>query len=236
MLKPIIRWIIGPVSPEGFECLHLSVKLIKNIYQSQCKYIICHNNLSRNQQNTLPIVDQIVNQNNLPNCIPYQPPVSGGKTAWKLYPPRIDCSTHEIILDNDVLIYKKPKFFDEFFTRNDLFVTTQSFRRSYSSKFDADIPENFNINSGVLCLPPNYNYQKEISDKLLSIPGKWEDHMDEQTLIASILHQKITKIISLKEIYVCYNKYKRGNCGIHFVGLNNGFKNCWEMYKKCLFL
>lgn len=235
MSKPIIRWIIGPVTEEGFDCLCHSVKLIQNLYQNRFTYIICCNNLSKNQESKLPPVDNFVNQNDFSNCLPFPPPTNKGKPAWKLYPPRINPFVHEIIIDNDLIIYRKHPSIEEFLKRTDLFVVTQAIKRSYSERFSSEIPDDFNINSGLLCLPPFFDYQKEIV-KLLKIPEQWEEHTDEQTIIASILTKKSTKIIPFSEISVCYKEFKKGTYGTHFVGLNSGFVKSWNLYKNCSFL
>ena len=219
-MKPIIRWTIGPVSEDGFKCLNFSVFQFRKLYKDYFRYVICHNGLSDGQKKLLPdveLVDQSMFISSLPvfHCGP----------AWKLYPPRLSIESHEIIIDNDVVIYKKPEAIAEFLKEKDMFVVTEAFKRSYSGIYQKDIPENFNINSGLVCLPPNFDYRKEL---LKNEFKKWENHFDEQTLVAKVLSvQKKIKIITLSEIYVCFDQYKQGSCGVHLVGLNNKNKSSY---------
>jgi hypothetical protein len=211
---PIIRWVIGPVSEDGFECLKLSVFHFRKLYKDSFRYVVCYNGLSNSQKKLLPDVE-LLDQSNFMKSLPVFP----CGPAWKLYPPRISVETHEIIIDNDIVIYKKPEAIAEFLKEKDMFVVTESLKRSYSGIYQKDIPENFNINSGFVCLPPNFDYRKELLKNKLK---KWENHFDEQTLVAKVLSvQKKIKIINLSEIYVCFDRYKEGSCGVHLVGLNN---------------
>ena len=178
-MKPIIRWTIGPVSEDGFKCLNFSVFQFRKLYKDYFRYVICHNGLSDGQKKLLPDVE-LVDQSMFISSLPVFP----CGPAWKLYPPRLSIESHEIIIDNDVVIYKKPEAIAEFLKEKDMFVVTEAFKRSYSGIYQKDIPENFNINSGLVCLPPNFDYRKEL---LKNEFKKWENHFDEQTLVAKVL-------------------------------------------------
>ncbi len=226
--KPLIRWTIGKTSDSGLHCLNTSVKYMKQLYDKNFRYVVCYNNLSNNQKKSLPNIEQIDQEKHvdaLP-CKPLGP-------AWKLYPPRLEFDNHEIIIDNDVVIYNKLPQLERFLQRKDLLVITEAIKRSYSGVLQQSIPNDFNINSGLLCLPPNFDFKQKILDALLG----WNDHFSEQTLVGYIMcQQPSVEIIPLSDVFVCYNEYKRGSCGIHFVGLNSNIDVYWKKYIRCGFL
>lgn len=235
MRKPLIRWIIGPVANEGFDALRLSYKLIKKIYGNKFDYLICHNGLSDKDIQKLPPISKF-NQNSLFNVTSnnYFP-------SWKLCPPRLNIKTHEIILDNDVIIYDK--LFDEFLTDDRIFIT-EAFARSYSSEIKKSIPENFNINCGVVCYPPLFDPKNEINlflnkhnfnmnfEEFIKHYAHKNSFFDDQTLIAEIIHKHSPYLISLNKVSVLCDEYKLGQFGSHFVGLNRGNKIYWKKFCK----
>lgn len=231
-MQPLIRWVIGPVSDNGFECLRLSVKLAQRLYP-ECRFAVCHNGMSNEQLASLPPVE-LVDQSSFVNSIELPPPNEVGKPAWKLYPPRLNEEGHEIILDNDILLYKRSELIDEFLGRKDLCLVTEAYKRSYGVRFEDLVPPDFNINSGVVCLNPGFNYWRSIKS-VLDYGKKigfvaWEDHFDEQTVVATILSRQNTKIIPLEDIHVCAADYRKGRIGMHFVGLNGSEDQHWLRY------
>lgn len=225
--KPLIRWTIGPCSDNGFYCLSQSIRNIKRIYGKYFKYAIFYNNLNKNQIKLLPKVDYILNQNKYANFNGWQP-------AWKLYPARINNDSHEIILDNDVIIYDEPPLFKLFLKEKKTILITEAFKRSYNGILEKLIPLGFNVNSGVICLPPNFDFEFKIKETIKSFNLKFENHFDEQTLISYIFSKEENlKIINIKDISVHTENCPKGKFGIHFVGINklNSFKNTTIYYK-----
>ncbi len=228
MIKPIIRWTIGPVSPEGFITLYIAVKKIQKLYGNLFTYIICYNDLSDFQKSLLPSVDQLIDQKDYINSLPIPPPESFDlRPAWKIYPPRLDLDNYEIIIDNDVIIYKKLPIFDKFLQHNILAVT-EGAKRSYSGPFEHLIPQGLNINTGIMCLPPGFDLKNKLIDNL----SIWQNRLDEQTLLAYILSKETNlEIIPQSDIFVCCDASGLGKCGVHFVGMNSGFTQHWHEMK-----
>jgi hypothetical protein len=230
--KPIIRWTIGDVSDYGFLCLEKSVELMKRLLGSKCNYAICHNNLNENQLKKLPNVDILINSkfylNIYPVNVPKEKKYNNSSMFWKLYPARIRKECHEIIIDNDILIYKLPEKIIKFLNSNHV-ILTESHTRSYSGILKEIIPYGFNINSGIIGLPPNYDFENDIKETIKNHKIKWEDHTSEQTLVAYILSKKNCEIINKKEIYINFDCHKEkiilGTCGVHMCGLNGTNKN-----------
>jgi hypothetical protein len=227
--KPLIRWTVGSVSDCGFDCLIKSVELMKGILGCTCEYAICYNNLTKNQMDSLPKVDIVIDAESYSFLYDTLKPETRYGTAWKLYPARIRKESHEIILDNDIVLYKLPKKIINFLSSNDI-VLTKSFIRSYYGVLEELVPDNFNINTGVLCLPPNYDFEKEIDYNIKKFKIKWEDHFSEQTLIAHIMSKYKCELIDTSEIFVTAEEFNLGSCGVHFVGLNKGKDEFWKKY------
>jgi hypothetical protein len=226
--KPILRWTIGPVSEAGFKCLNLSYKLLKKQYEKKFRYIICYNGLSKEQIAYLPNIEKIDQEKIscpfLPNIYEYKDYAA----VWKLYPPRMDLDVHEIILDNDVVIYGS--LFDKFLAEDKIYIT-EAFTRSYSPNLERFIPENFNVNVGVVCLPPGFDFQKNLSDSIEFANIKnWENFFDDQSLTAMSIYKEKPKIIPLSDLFVCAKNLVQAKYGLHFVGLNRNQCIYWNKF------
>jgi hypothetical protein len=237
--KPIIRWIIGPCHAAGFESLTQSIKRFKRIYGGCFYYIICFNQLDEFHQSKLPVnsVDAIINQNDYRNELDKPPPQIGNLIAgpcWKLYPPRLSANQHEIIIDNDVIIYKRFPEIEKFLETDDLFLISQAFQRSYHGRFEKLVKDNFNINSGLVCLPPKFDYAAKINNLIRETKGTWQTHFEEQSLVATVLQDENVEIIPINKIQVSGPTpgFKIGSCGTHFCGVNKGYVKDWDIFKK----
>lgn len=222
-MKTLIRWTTCESTKEGRRCLHTAVRSMKKLI-SDADYVICHNNIPPHLRTTLPKIP-LLSQDTCVNALP-EPPKG---PAWKLYPPRLRLNSHEIMLDNDLIIYKMPPLFNEFLESSNLIVVTEAYRRSYSGPLERLIPSGFNINSGVLCLPPGFDFKSRLEKEINTYGLEWNDHFDEQTLVAYVLSQhKNVKIIPQSEIAVSAHYLNFGTHGCHFVGLNSTNLSYWR--------
>lgn len=221
MAAPILRWTIGPSSHAGFKALLRSVRLIKKIYPNFELYI-CHNGLNTYEQNFLKgFRVNLIQQTNGLNCSP-----SG--VAWKLYPPRIDMTRHEIFVDNDLILHKPLEEIDWFLEQSNSFIVTEGLGRVFGNK-ESLIPKNLRINSGLFGIPPNFDFAQKINE--LSKGSCWEDCFNEQGTVAAIVCQNDYKIIPLKTVAICNEgRFKPGTHGTHFCGLNKGLFESWNKY------
>jgi hypothetical protein len=242
--KPVVRWVIGPCHKSGFDVLNLSITKFIRLYKDRFKYVICHNQISSDKLTLLPLhlVDEVFDQRLYSKSLNIPPPdneFSG--SAWKLYPPRLYQNCHELLIDNDLVIYRKVPEIEDFLNSKDLCIITEAFRRNYQGKFENFVKLNFKVNSGFVGLPPNFNYALKIQEILKASNYdhllKWETHFEEQSIVASILQKEQTKIIPLTTIQV--NGPESGNkiglCGTHFTGTNKGFSNFFEKFKSTIF-
>lgn len=219
--KPLIRWTIGNVSQDGIECLFKSISCWKSLYGDLFEYVVCYNNIDVNKLN---FDVNLINQNDFRNSLPISPNL----TAWKLYPPRLSLQSHEIFIDNDLIIYKKIPLIDRFLKSKNLFFCTEGLKRNFGI-YSKDNYKELKLNSGFFGIPPYFDFCKFIENK---IKKDWTTWFDEQGLVASILSQNNLEIISLEDISICLNQFKMGLYGIHFVGLNDKNNYFWREWSK----
>ena len=229
----VIRWTIGPVRHSGFNCLKLSIDLWRRLYKDTFQYYVCYNNINDKQiaeLNSLGV--NLVDQNLHKNSLKYKPK----STAWKLYPPRLQLDSHEIFIDNDLLVYKKAPWLEAYLASDDMFLVTSAHKRFYGI-WDFLIPENFpNINTGFFALPPNYNLHRMIKNTFEMYPGKhWQTHYDEEGIMTALMMRKNLKIISMEDLFVNNSgmtDYRLGIYGTHFAGINSGNDDFFIRYVK----
>jgi hypothetical protein len=219
----LIRWTIGPVHDCGFDVLAASVQYMHKVYP-EFDQVICHNQLSIHQLEKIgrlgvTLVDQSEHvEKNI------YPPRGGYAVEWKLYPPRIRPQSHEIFMDNDIVLCKRMKIIDEWLNASSntlLYQGLHGFHGSYSGA----IPKGVRINSGIFGLPPNFQFGEKIAEHI----RPFSDYFDEQGLVAKILTRETHRIIPLTVVPIVENDWpldahdnNQDCCGYHFVGANKG--------------
>lgn len=230
-VRPLVRWTVGNTNKLGMDCLGRSVRAWRRLYREQFDMAICHNNMTERQLAELLKLDvELIDQHGFTDRLTLKPP-RRRNPCWKLYPPRLRPDAHEIIIDNDVLLRRHLPAVEELLVRNQMFVTEGIFR-SYG-QFEAVVPDNIKINTGMYGLPPGYDLGGKVNGVLKSgLIQKWEGHLDEQGLLASVFAKDGAKMARLSDISVLDPRlpYGMGKCGAHFVGLNNGYSDRWLNY------
>ena len=225
-MKPIIRWNIGIHSALAIEALKYSVRSIRKLYGKEFHLVIAYNNLNEEELHSIQ-VDEFINQSNFikEHFIP-----PNNSCEWKLYPSRTNLQSHEIMIDNDLVIYKRMAQIEKFINSDCLFLATQALRRNYSL-LDSLIKQDFNICSGFIGIPPKFDYKTELNQVIEKL-NSWNGFFDEQSVVAYVLQSKNVEIIPLKEINIIgrYSEYKLGTHGTHFTGLNRGWNFYWERF------
>ena len=231
-MKPLVRWTIGPVHKNGYDCLSKSISLWKKTFHEKFDLVICHNQQNQEQINFLKKLNvKLICQENFERSIEKKP----FDTFWKVYPPRINIKTHEIFIDNDIIVFKEFDLLDEFLKRKDLIVCTEGYKRFYGN-FSHLIKSKININTGFFCLPPFFDFKKEMQFLFKTCGNiKIEKHEDDQGVIMAIFQNYNLKTISYDLISICnpslnFNPYKIGKNGIHFTGLNTGLNQYWNKF------
>lgn len=230
-MMPLVRWTIGPVHDLGFSVLRHSVNQMRRIYGDMMRYVICYNGLSDGQLCKIRdlgcrCVDQ--QQHELALLIP--PPCKEGGPAWKLYPPRLSPESHEIFIDNDLVLRSRLAALDQFIGDQKGIIVTRAVRRCYGV-FEPFVRDELLINTGLVGLPPNFDWADNLNYYIKSSGiHRWNGHFDEQGLVAAVVQSHPVNIID--GISVCWSEreYKPSNLGMHFVGVNQGDAAYWLRY------
>ena len=277
-MKPIVRWTIGDkCSPLGLVILREAVSSFTGIYKKIFDYYIQYNfdsfdqkikeeklkdtlkgldvNFKKQTWSEIPI-DVNKPENKIFNCVNNS---KDSGSIWKICPPRINIKTHEIIMDNDLVIYKRIPEIDRFLNFNDkLLVLEEPIK--YYGVYSGYQDDSKVLNSGLFGLHPNYDFS-EILKHFWNKSGNNNNlsYADEQGFICAILRRSENIVISKNTIvemhcnglfksykpsmesnggFIEYDKnlfndfYIKGR-GIHFVQSNTrGVHVAWGFFEK----
>jgi len=233
--NPIIRWTIGNVGPLGLRTLFTSISSITKIYKNRFRFFVCHNSLPdyklraiKNFLNGSEV--ELYEQKWSECCIPdnlrsiydnngniiFNNGECGG-SLWKVTPARLDLNVHEIILDNDLILFDHLPKIDEFLSssKNLCLEDPVIFQGRYTKLFK----RGESYNSGLIGLPPQYDFGKEVFDfwskhKVFQSPHPIMqnmfnlNHNDEQGLLTKVLTKYKNYILIKKtEIIECHSGY-----------------------------
>ena len=212
----LARWTIGNTTAAGYECLKESISSFKKLYE--CNVIVCHN---CDPTVLNGITHDLFDQRSTASTAQIKP----AGVSWKLYPPRIDESVHEIVIDNDIIFRNRIKEIDTFLD-NDCTLLLQDDTRTYG-RFDKFVPMGYEINSGIYGMPPNFSLQKYVNfycrtDWVKNALGSNKESItfDEQGLVAlSLLDYHNFLIIPNTSVTNCEHNLKIADA-MHFIGLN----------------
>jgi hypothetical protein len=222
----------------GLTCLRESVAHVKRLYP-ECDLLICHNQIGTDQLQSLnvPLFDQSKSV-----CPLGISPQEGYQVHWKLYPPRLRPDAHEIIMDNDIVLVKRPAEIDAFLS-GDATLMCHGLNGLHG-KFDKYVPKGVRVNSGIFGMPPGFDFNKTAKAKIPEHDLKcWERRFDEQGLVAATLTQYHKRIfISVTVLPIVEKTFDidalttDACCGYHFAGLNyNNDHLPWITFKTKLF-
>jgi len=131
-MKPLFRWTIGGrLCNDSIEILNQSIYLISKCYP-EADAIVCYNGIEKSQLQKIKA--ELYEQHHVPE-MEYPPK----KEMWKMYPPRLRPEGHEIVLDNDVLIFSRIKEIDLFLSGN-YTLMLRGRARAYG-KYDHKVPQ-----------------------------------------------------------------------------------------------
>jgi len=239
-MKPLMRWSIGPVRPEGFAVLRSSVKSARKLFP-EFDFAICYNQITDAQIEQLKRLEVTLVNGNLHTGDFIFPPKLGYNVYWKLYPPRLRIAAPEIFLDNDLIFTKRPQEIDLFLAGNSTLLY-QGLNADLHGCFTAAIPEGMRINSGLFGMPAGFDLKQRAADiaqeyKITS----WNGGFDEQGLVAAtLLRHPRYYIVPLTVIPIIEPTWSIEKfttplcCGYHFVKVNYQKHETWNksIYRK----
>ncbi len=242
-LKPLARWTVGNVNRQGIAALYESVRSFTGLYGDRFDKLVCFNNLSAEQINTVAALGVLMLPQ-YPNALPRQPQ----SVMWKLYPPRVRQNSHELLIDNDLVLFDRLPEIEEFLASHDLAVITAGLTRSFGW-YDHLVPEKVQMNSGLVGWPPGFDLAAAVQERLRINPNpEWTDKFDEQGLVASVITQMKHLVVPLSKVGICHQLdfdlpgqpenvpppgvLPPATHGYHFVELNVGNDLAWKTYQK----
>lgn len=254
-MKPLFRFTVGACLQQGLDILVESLnKTIKTLGENTFDWYICYNALNAEQIRFLinnvknvtlfaqnwadcPIPDICWSPQRPDGSFEWNGNITGG-TLWKVAPPRLRMESHEIIMDNDIILLKKFHQIDEFLKSSDKVLLLEEPIRFYG-RYDKLLPSNPYFNSGFIGLPPMYDFGADIK-KIWEEHGKLEylSQADEQGLLTYCLSRQPNIRIhkeQLKEILARdFNFTIDGSEeGLHFTQANKIQNHkAWKKYKE----
>jgi hypothetical protein len=219
--KPILRWTIGNSDKINLNLLSRSIKQMTLLYAERFELFVCFNgdfkveNFEKRSTGAVKLLKQ--------------EPIGGlpypRGCTWKLYPPRLNIQVHEIFIDHDFVLVKRMDEIEHFLNSSDKFLCIEDRSRAYGPNFDEQIPQGFEINSGLFGLPPGFDMGKQ-----MSLVDKWSSHFDDQGFIAKQMFDK-RKIMINRKISTCFDilNINEEYCAYHFMKQNR--KKFWRRFK-----
>ena len=233
-----VRWTIGDVSDPGFEALGLSIRSAKKLFGPATEYAVTVNSLSLSvAKDRLGSIADNVRWIHAAEHIPgwlttwVDEDMAEG-VAWKLAPVRLFPDLFELSLDNDLVLWRVPDAIQQWLSSSDpescvMAEDAQRCLGQFSNCCDARA-----INSGIRGVPPKFNLEDRLREKLQETSIVLRSELDEQGLQAAVLCQVHLELVSREDVSICspfpMHQQSLGRCGAHFVGLNQRFLP-WEL-------
>jgi hypothetical protein len=258
--KPLFRWTIGPTVPQGVHILIESVRMtMKTFGVNAFDWMICYNNIStenlsllkkgvegrpihffKQNWDTCPIEDEMQSPQRDDGSFEWNGNRTGG-TLWKACPARMRMETHEIVMDNDIVLLQKLKPIEDFLAANDKVLILEEPIRFYG-RYDHLFPESETgpfLNSGLMGFYPGYDFAK-------AIRNSWEHNgkfarttqADEQGLLMYTLSRSPSVRIDKTQIVeILARDFKQKPTGreggIHFTQANRVPNHkAWGLYQQ----
>lgn len=238
-MKKIARWTIGPVSSIGFDILLESLRFFSKIYP-EIERVICFNNIDPSLLKMASKFADVLEQKGEDVGCLLTPPDANVEEAsgcgWKLSPPRIDIESHELFIDNDVVIRERLPQIDEWLTSSKGIISQGQGRKRMYGRFDSFISKEIHVCAGVFGLPPYFNFFEMINQKIQFLNGVTLGGFDEQGLTSSIIVNMSDYLLIpntslvISEDHVGFPQIMPS--AIHFVGANRKpWHRGWKAYK-----
>jgi len=245
MVSPIARWTVGQVSNYGMEILRRSLRTFEDIYP-EFDLVVCCNNIDRDKlpkfNSNIHVHFQKADELDY-HLTSFCDPLEGvahreagsAGSGWKLVPPRLNIGTHELWIDNDIIIINKMRDIDLWLEKTDCGIISEGLHRIFGV-YEPLIPKQLKLCAGLFGLPPCFDFHTTILKYCETLKGKSLGHYDEQGLVAAtITNMNHFIVVPQKRLKIIESHHELDFLvdGIHFVGANKLQKhNAWEEYKK----
>lgn len=242
MTRPLARWTIGAVIDQGFETLRQSIRRFRLLYK-EFDLVVCRNNLESHQKRWLDrlgveLHTQKESDLGYPIASAKDPP--GWKSSmpgwgWKLVPPRLRISSHELWIDNDIVFRERLPSIDEWLDTGRSIIST-GLQRAYGV-FDDQIKDETPYCAGFFGLPPGLDFGERIRYYCLRLEGKPLGYYDEQGVTVSVVLENNPVIVPFSELSIIKKLTKPYTKAMHFIGVNRTTNHeAWNQYKCSLLM
>jgi tetratricopeptide (TPR) repeat protein len=214
-IRPLIRWIKG----EGLDdkITKASIAIATKLFGDEVDYCLCTNNLnSRRVREILSLSSQPVcwiplgsRENIELSSILTKAGCSENNFGywWKWFPERVRPYAPEWIVEGDMLITKKPKWFNKWKNGNDVVRISASdesaWPKEYYGEYANLLDDKIKLYSGFVSLPPNFYYLKDMIKIMNKQPLKNNHNgvynFSEQGLISVVFSKYSIKKIPIEE-------------------------------------
>jgi hypothetical protein len=225
-----IRWTIGDVNRRGFHALQLSIWGAWRLFGRDARYRVYVNTVGLAQACawTGPVPAQVQWQAvtlDVPDWLASR--LDGGLAegvAWKFAPVRAFPGDHELAVDNDVILWSRPRALDDWLEGGAEFLLAEDVRRCFGA-FD-DLCPGQAMNSGIRGLPPGFDLAEGLRRLVEGRPDRLVREVDEQGLqVAALAAAGRIALVPLEDVTICSpfppHLPHLGRAGAHFVGLNS---------------
>lgn len=210
MSKPLFRFTVGSCLQQGLDVLAESInRTTRALGFDNWDWVVCHNGLNSENLEFLqgiikdrpihlmaqnwalcPVPDNCQTPRRRDGSFEWNGNKCGG-TMWKVCPARVRMESHEIVMDNDVVLLKKFPQIDEWLSQTDKVLCLEEpirFYGRYDCLFQPDPPY---LNSGFMGFPPGYDYGSAVFESWVK-HGRYMNlsQADEQGLLTYTLSQQ----------------------------------------------
>lgn len=230
MTRLAVRWTVGDVSEEGFAALRLSIWGAWKAFGHDAEYAVCVNSRpldeAKRAAGALPteVAWHAVDRSAVPDWLAGR--LDGGMAegvGWKFAPLRLFDRRWVLALDNDCILWERPRAVRRWLERDEASVLAEDVRACFGQF--ADLCSGAPRNGGIRGLPPSLNFERALHEILDQRPVTLTSELDEQGLqVAALERAGPTLVVGLDEVTICSpfppNLPGLGQCGAHFIGLN----------------
>jgi len=225
--RPLIRWVKG----EGLDdkITKTSIAIATKLFGEEVDYCLCTNNLnSRRVREILSLSSQPVcwiplgsRENIELSSILTKAGCSENNFGywWKWFPERVRPYAPEWIVEGDMLITKKPKWFNKWKNGDDVVRISASdesaWPKEYYGEYANLLNDKIKLYSGFVSLPPNFYYLKDMIKIMNKQPLKNNHNgvynFSEQGLISAVFSKYNIKKISMEEFPIANALFQKNN-------------------------
>lgn len=243
-MKPLVRWTIGPVNGCGMEILEESVKQFGRIYP-EFDRVVCYNQIPISDLPEFETEVVLYEQSSGDLAYPlmgYDDPLINvdaqlrkygmAGSGWKLCPPRLRIDTHELWLDNDIVIWERIPQINEWLVSQKNIISEG--RGRIFGQFSHLVPSHLKLCAGFFGLHNGFDFNFAILEHCKLLHGGALGHYDEQGLVSAIISNSSHIVVPQTELRIVQHNEILPPVrppAIHFVGANRHSHPAWHTYK-----